>query len=138
MSKKPCNKRKKSPPAEEEMVKSVGSAHLKFDFDSQTLARVLVAFDNFSAEDVVHEDQDVSIRVTKKEYLDNAIKFSMTDIEKGSQARVTVHIYPGTQSMMVQGTKGKIMGKPPFISFTDIFLEPLLGRIKRNEKKMKR
>ena len=120
------------------MVKSVGPAHLKFDFDSQTLARVLVAFDNFSAEDVVHEDQDVSIRVTKKEYLDNAIKFSMTDIEKGSQTNVTVHIYPGTQSIMVQGKKGKIMGKPPFISFTDIFLEPLLGRIKRNEKKMKR
>ena len=136
MSKKPCYKRKKSTSLE--MVKSVGPAHLKFDFDVQTLARVLVAFDNFHAEDLVHEDQDVSIRVTKKEYLDNAIKFSMTDIKNESQAKVTMHIYPGTQSIMVQGKKGKIGGKPPFISFTDIFLGPFLGRIERNEKKTKR
>ena len=107
-------------------MKSVGPAHAKFDFDLQTLARVLLAFDNFSVEDVVHEDQIVLIRVTKKEYLDNAIKFSMTDIEKGSQAKVTVHIYPGTQSIMVQGKTGKILGRPPFVSFTDIFLEPFL------------
>ena len=91
----------------------------------------MVVFHNFTVEDVVHEDHDVSI---KKDYLDNAIKFSMTDIKKGSQAKVTMHIYPGTPSIMVQGKTGKILGRSPFVSFTDIFLEPFLGSVGRVKK----
>ena len=52
---------------------------LMFDFDSQTLARVLVAFDHFAAAYLVHGDQCVSIKMTKNP--DNAIRFSLTDIE---------------------------------------------------------
>ena len=70
--------------AEEDMAKSVGSAQVKFDFDSQTLARVLVAFDHFAAADPVHEDQCVSIKMTKREYLDNAIRFSMGEWVTGN------------------------------------------------------
>ena len=136
MTKKPFYiKWREAASAGEEIVKSVGSAHTNLDFDSQTLARLLVVFHNFTAEDVVYEDHNVSLRVTKRDYLDNAIKFSMTDLQNGSEAKVTMHIYPGTQSIMVQGKTGKILGRPPFVSFTDIFLEPLLGRI---NKKMKR
>ena len=57
---------------------------LMFDFDSQTLARVLVAFDHFAAADPVHEDQCVSIKMTKREYLDNAIRFSMGEWVTGN------------------------------------------------------
>ena len=94
----------------------------------------MVVFHNFTVEDVVYEDHDVSIRVTKKDDLDNAIKFSMTDIKKGSQATVTMHIYPGTQLIMVQGKTGKILGRSPFVSFTDVFLEPFLGSVGRANK----
>ena len=104
------------------------------DFDSRTLVRLLVVFHNFTVEDVVYEDHNVLIRVTKKDYLDNAIKFSMTDIKKGSQAKVTMHIYPGTPSIMVQGKTGKILGRSPVVSFTDVFLEPFLGSVGRVKK----
>ena len=126
MTKKPSNKRRGASSAGEDLAKSVGSAHIKFDFDSHTLARLLVVFHNFTAEDVVYEDHNVSLRVTKRDYLDNAIKFSMMVLKNESEAKVTMHIYPGTQSIMVQGKTGKIMGRPPFVSFTDIFLEPFL------------
>ena len=79
MNKKSSIKKRKPPCSEEAMAKSVCSAHVKFDFDSQTLARVLVALDHFAAADPVHEDQCVSIKMTKNP--DNAIRFSLTDIE---------------------------------------------------------
>ena len=83
MTKKSSYKRREASSAGEEMA-NMSVLLIKLDVDSHTLVRLLVVFHNFTVEDVVHEDHDVSI---KKDYLDNAIKFSMTDIKKGSQAK---------------------------------------------------
>ena len=113
----------------EDKKKDIGVSHIRFEFNSQTFAKVLAAFSLFETDSEVLSNEDVVITVTKREYLDKAIKFSMTDVAQKTNANVTVHIYPGTQALMVQGKTGKIMNNHPFISFTDVFLEPLLNRL---------
>ena len=77
MTKKSSYKRREASSAGEEMA-NMSVLLIKLDVDSHTLVRLLVVFHNFTVEDVVYEDHNVLIRVTKKDYLDNAIKFSMT------------------------------------------------------------
>ena len=121
-------KRKHSDCAED-MKKSVGRANIRFEFNSQTFAQVFAAFGALKTESEVLNNGDVTVTVTKKERLDNAFNFSMTEVAKTTSANVTVHIYPSTQSLKVQGKTGTIMNNHPFVSFTDIFLEPFLSRV---------
>ena len=121
-------KRKRSECAED-IRKCVGRSHIRFEFNSQTFVKVLEAFGDLETDSEVLSNEDVTITVTKREYLDSAIKFSMADVAKRTNANVTVHLYPGTQALMVQGKTGTIMHNHPFVSFTDIFLEPFLSRL---------
>ena len=120
------NKRKHSDCVEDK-TKTVLRAHIRFEFNSQTFMKVMAAFDAFKTESKVLSNGDVT--VTKRENQDRAINFSMTDVKKTINANVTVYIYPSTQSLTVQGKTGSIMNNHPFVSFTDIFLEPLLNRL---------
>ena len=120
------NKRKHSDCVEDKR-KTVFRAHIRFEFNSQTFMKVVAAFGAFKTESKVLSNGDVT--VTKRENQDRSINFSMTDVKKTTTANVTVHIHPSTKSLIVQGKTGSIMNNHPFISFTDIFLEPLLDRL---------
>ena len=121
------NKRKA--PHMGETQRTDGPAHVKFQFNSETFERLLAAFQGVcsSSEDVIFRNKDVSITVTTKGYLDAAMKFELWEMEKNLKEQVTVHLYPGTTSMMVQGRSGTILGKPPFLCFADVFLGALVA-----------
>lgn len=106
-----------------------GAAHVHFKFNSQTFRRLRATFQEMcsSREDEIFRNKDISIKLTSKGSLDAALKFELCEIEKGLKGKVTMHLYSGTTSLMVQGNSGRILNKPPFRCFADIYLEPLIA-----------
>ena len=61
------------------------------------------------------------------------MKFQLSD-HSDRMGQVHVHIYPGTQSIMIQGDSGVVVGRKPFIAFSDFYLEPLFNRLINDNK----
>ena len=140
-------KRKAGAACSENQPRVEGAAHVKYQFNSQTFERLLATVHGFKEEEEVFRNKDISIKVTTKGYLDAPIKFELSEMKKELKGQVTMHLYPGTTSLMVQGNSGRILNKTPFLCFADVFLEPLIAgeedlalgkRMRRDEEEVKR
>ena len=110
-----------------------GAAHVYFKFNSQTFERLRAKFQEMcsSSRDEIFRNNDLSIEVASKGSLAAvlcAMKFELCEIKKGLKEQVTMHLYAATTSLMVEGKSGKILSKPPFRCFADVFLEPLIAQ----------
>ena len=138
--------KKKKAACPENKPRVEGAAHVKYQFNSQTFERLLVTVQGFDEGDEVFRNKDISINITTKGFLDAAIKFELCEFKKDLKQQVTMHLYLGTTTLMVQGNSGRILNKPPFLCFADVFLELLIAgedvalgkRMRRNEEEVKR
>ena len=110
-----------------------GAAHVYFKFNSQTFERLRAKFQEMcsSSRDEIFRNNDLSIEVASKGSLSAVLcsmKFELCEIKKGLKEQVTMHLYAATTSLMVEGKSGKILSKPPFRCFADVFLEPLIAQ----------
>ena len=107
-----------------------GAAHVHFKFNSQTFKRLRARFQEMcsSSIDEIFRNENISIEVTSKGSLAGVMKFELCEIKKGLKGQVKMNLYSGTTSLMVQGKSGKILNKPPFLCFADVFLEPLIAQ----------
>ena len=100
-----------------------GAAHVHFKFNSQTFKRLRARFQEMcsSSIDEIFRNENISIEVTSKGSLAGVMKFELCEIKKGLKGQVKMNLYSGTTSLMVQGKSGKILNKPPFLCFADVF-----------------
>ena len=112
---------------EKPMERTNGPRHVKFDFNYESFKKIAFTFKNMKVQEK-YELEEICVSVVEvTEY--NDIKFQLSDHNGSVGVWVLVHIYPGTQSIMIQGDSGVVMGRKPFIAFSDFYLEPLFDRL---------
>ena len=91
------------------MERTNGAKYVKFNFNSESFRKIAVTFRNMKVEEK-YEFEEISVSVVEVMEYNDSIKFQLSD-HSDHMGQVHVHIYPGTQSIMIQGDSGAVVGR---------------------------
>ena len=109
------------------MERTNGPKHVMFDFNHESFKKIAFTFKNMKVQEK-YELEEICVSVVEVTEYSDFIKFQLSD-HNGSVGEVHVHIFRRVQSIMIQGDSGAVVGRKPFIAFSDFYLEPLFDRL---------